>query len=52
MVAGECDDIEGVARGLFVARGDPPELLELGKAAFDQVAFFGELPVKRVLCGA
>ena len=49
---GDGDDGEEIAGGLFVACGDAAELLELGEAAFDQVAFLVELAVERMLLRA
>ena len=46
---GDGDDGEELASGLLVASGDAADLLELGKAALDEVSFLVELAVERRL---
>src|SRR3954468_8335956 len=48
----ERDDGGVVARRLLVAGGDATELLELGKAALDQMPLLVEVAVERVLASA
>jgi hypothetical protein len=48
---GESDDGEVVARGFLEAGGDASELLELGEAAFDEMALGVEVAVERMFEG-
>ena len=53
----KCDGSDGdnrgvISRGLFIARSDASELLELAEAAFDEVSLGIEMFIERVFLGA